>query len=456
MIGLWLTWTALANCDKPAQVSDLVRKSDAAIEAFVEQDYEKGRERIRAAEDTLACVDVPIGKSDAARLHLAFALSADHAGDAKGALAGMAAAHDLDGELLASVDLGDDYAMLVEAGMIQRPAALTAFSTSLAATVHVDGEIRAARHVGRPFVVQVFRADGGVVGASWVAAGEPVPEWVASPPVECEDQVPVDDLVAAVADAEASYANLDVEGFERSLQAIAVGLPCADGVVQQSQAAAIHRLEGIRQYVRNNPSQAIRAFQEAHALDPGYTPSQATVPDGSTLANLWERARTQPGSPWVSTEVPEDVLLIVDGLPSSARPAALPSIVQISSNSGWILWTRFVPPGGSLPDLEGFQEQAVAIERDLLPPARAVYQKAEAQRLRRNRRAGFAISSAVAMTGAATLYLVNTSVVAQYESGRKQYDVRPTLRRQANVSAVGGTVLLVGGVGLGVAAALVR
>ena len=443
---LWLSSLALAGpaCDKVATAEDLSTASNSAFNAMSAGDPQKSQAMLKSLNRMLTCTDAPVPAAQVAEIHRAHAALAQHAGDRRGAIAAAAAAMAAAPDVILTLP-GPEGAMLVtEAQSLALPAGVS-FGTPLATSVFVNGLPGAMRPVGQPMIVQAFAPGGAHIGSAWVSASAPLPEWVAFPPVDCDRAVPSQELVAEVWHAEAAYAKLDVQGFEDALYNVAVGIPCTAGTVELSQAAAVHRLEGLRQFTHDNASQAIRSFQSAQMLDPGYTPSEAMFPRGSSLTSLWQRAGSQSAVAWVAVELPPDLTLIVDGIRSRQRPAALPSIVQVTSPSGMVLWSQYVPPGGDLPELSRFLTTSIELEAELTPPALAVYQREGRRRKTRKRRDALWGVGGLLIGASGIAFAANTAAVYDYNQDNWSKARLDDFRRSANISATVSTGLFISG-----------
>jgi hypothetical protein len=126
----------------------------------------------------------------------------------------------------------------------------------------------------------------------------------------------------------------------------------------------------------------------------------------------------------------------------------LPSIVQLSAAGGKILWTRYVPPGGVLPDLEPFSARADRLEEEMLPPALRLYHEAGRERLASTRRGRLVVGGISLLTGSAALYIVNANTTIEYFDPETASTRLPQLKQTANLTATGSSLLLLGGTGL--------
>lgn len=448
---MWFAWltsaVATAACPTTIDLTAFRAETEKAWAAMRDGRREAGRAARLRLQGALRCVADPLTPADAAAFHRLRAIEAVFAGDERGARAAAWAAWRLaPGATRAAGEQIADFGPLVASD--PPPPVADAFGTSLAATVVVDGSERPVRIVGQPTIVQVFDTDGAPIDGAWVDGRDRLPDWVAFPRVACPEPVAVGTLLEQSDNAERAYAELDVTAFVTSLRAVAAGLPCITGAIATPQAAAIHRLEGLRLYTVGAEISALRSFQQAQALDPLFVPPETILRPESALARLWERAQTATPSPWIATPAPRNVELVVDGMGGRMRPASLPSIVQVSTPSGEVLWTRYVPAGAGLPDLTSLGREAAARAAAQVPPAERLYLDAAARRRRRNQRASLIIGSTLSLSTSALFYARNVQLVSEFNDPITRNDRRPELRRQANQAATLSSAFFIGSVGL--------
>lgn len=451
----WLLSAALAGpCPDGASMGSAeVREAlDTLWDQGLAGDDVAFRTGVAELEARIACLPAPLEPSDAARFHRNRALLAQRSGDDAGlarALASMRRAAPEE----AGAWLADSDALAAAAGALRVPATAE-FGTSLAVQVVVDGRPSNERPLGQPVVVQVFGADGALVDAAWLAARDPLPTWVSYPPVRCDEGAAVarpGALAAAGERAEAAFATLDVEGFQQALREVALGLPCSEAVLSPVEAAAIHRLEGVRLYTLGAERSALRSLQQARILDPlGEMHGQA-VSEGSPLAALWARSLTSAPPPWVPVDAPEGVDVRVDGVPSRLRPATVPSIVQLTAPSGQVLWTSYVPAMAPLPALD---EVAGLATDALLAPARQTYLDDEERRRRSLPKQVLLLSGTGLLVTSGLLWQGNRNTISDYVAPETAPERLEGLRQRANRTATASTVAgAAGALCLGVAVA---
>lgn len=442
---MWLLFTTAlaAPCGDDTSLDGLVSQLESSWERS-RDDQPAMREAILEAESMLACVSEPLTTSAAARFHRNRALASMANGDPQGAVAAARAARRLDPAGSAAwVEGSLVYRELIDdAGEAESP--VEELPTSLAARVYGDGEPRAARRTGEPVLVQVFSPEGGVVGSAWIDARQPMPEWLTYPPPTCEGTT-VDRLLGYVEEAKQAYAQLDVDGFEQALGAVAEELPCLQQVLSPSQAAAIHRLEGLRLATKGARLGVVRSFQQAQLLDGAYEPPQTFIREGSTLDTLWKRAGSLGSPLFVDIEAPADLVVRLDGVVSSRRPATLPSILQVVGADGGVELTRYVPPTAAAPDLARFESVAHLDPLQRLPPGLREYKLEERRKRSRQARQWLQRGGAALYFGSGILLAVNTAHVAEFDDPRLTPERAGKLQRAANRSATTSAALLVAG-----------
>jgi len=448
----WLSLALAGPCPEALAPSALREELE---ELWATADDRRFRTGMASVEAQLSCVEEPVAPLDAARLHRNRALLALSSGDHQGAaraLASMARAASASDTPEVASGWVDGHPGLAPLGGAAAPPAMVEFQTSLAATVLVDGVAANQRPVDQPVFVQAFGPDGGLVDAAWISAREPLPTWVAFPPTRCEPGEGSGDLVASSRRAEEAFARLDVEGFRAALEAVATGLPCAEAVVSPTEAAAIHRLEGVRLYTIGANDSALRSLQQARLLDPLGRVEGDAMAEGSPLARLWTQAGQAPPSPWVSIDAPDGLRVRVDGIPSRSRPLTVPSIVQLTTATGRVLWSSYVPAMAELPSLEVFAPEGSHVD---LAPARALYLDDEVRRKRTGQQRALVLAGSGLVLASGLLWQTNRNAVSDYYAPETSPEYLERHRVRANVAG-GGSVATgsVGAVLLGVAIAL--
>ncbi|MCA9570434.1 MAG: hypothetical protein KC656_21465, partial [Myxococcales bacterium] len=265
------------------------------------------------------------------------------------------------------------------------------------------------------------------------------------PEVDCEGQVSIDAVVARSHEATEAYRALDVDGFERALERVAVGLPCVDQLLTPEAAATIHRLEGIRLFTRGSRTGSVRSFQEARILDPAFVPDPELIPADSGLERNWRLAGEAASPPWFPMPEAEGLTTWVDGLRTGNRPATLPAILQVTGPSGAVVWTQYVPATAALPSLEGLRRaQQDPLELDLSPAMR-VYRDHQLEERGRASLRVFAYTGYGLLGVAAGALITNVVFHAAYDDLSTSPEKLPRLERSIDLSARVGNATFVGG-----------
>lgn len=245
-----------------------------------------------------------------------------------------------------------------------------------------------------------------VAGALWGDAA-----WAA-----CAAAVSPGELVARLDRAEALYAS-DVIGdgseegvarFLEAAEAVQGGVPCVDAVIPGPLAARVHQVSGLSAFARYELDAAAQAFAGARYAD-------ATVP--------FAAGYVQPGEPEHELYLREDISrpelvalptsaatrFLVNGRPSTVRPASWPAVLQELDGTGTVLRTligvgeldliatvTWPSPGAEIPEASG--PTTPATTAPITPPSRA-----PAQRRRAAPAALIGASAALAGAGAGWL-----------------------------------------------------
>lgn len=261
-------------------------------------------------------------------------------------------------------------------------------------------------------------------------------------------------MVDAASDAETAFASLDVEGFRAALSTAATALPCVDGVLSPSEAAAIHRLEGVRLYTLGAQDSALRSLQQARILAPlGQIEGEAIAP-GTPLARLWDQAERSTAPPWIPIDAPEGLRVRVDGIPTRARPATVPSVVQLTSPTGRVLWTSYVPAMATLPPLD-FLAGPTPETLDLAPARRLYLEDVDVRKVSA-RRQGLLLSGTALVLLSGLAWQSNRNAVSDYEAPETLPERLEPLRRRANGMASASVATGLAGSGLIGAALLIE
>ena len=145
------------------------------------------------------------------------------------------------------------------------------------------------------------------------------------------------------------FATLDEDSFFASTQQAEDALPCLDELFLPPNAAAYHRLQGLRAFFNGDDDDTVLAFRAALSIEPDYTISAKLAPEGGKLHRLWTNAQTGPNPFIGSFTAPAGKYAYVDGVETRTYAEDLPNIVQYGPGDGSILWTGYVPANQKPP-----------------------------------------------------------------------------------------------------------
>jgi len=411
LLSLLVSTAFAAPCAVAVDAATFDTQLEAASVAYVQQDAAHFTTAFEVVSASSECLSQGISPASASALHRVHAMWSVREKDERSARAALRAAARVDTHEIEGLDDADPLRELMQpAGATSTDAMVTPLGMSLL----IDGTAGNHRVRGEPAFVQVIGSAGPAQGG-WLDASSPTPDWVSLPPVHCAEPVGASTLVGFVDNGKLAHLALEVTAFTNALHDIAAALPCSEQRLGPTQAAAIHRLEGIRLYVKGADAQALRSFQAAALLDPSYAPDQV-FPPGSTLASLWIHATKLPAGKEVGVGLPDGLVLAVDGFRSTSRPAAVPAIVQLESPGGAVLWTRYVVQGVALPDLPEFVPTGRAMDAAHDPPAVVLYHQMGERRRLASLRSGLMGGAATAMVGSLYFFFANAESASQYRA----------------------------------------
>lgn len=153
---------------------------------------------------------------------------------------------------------------------------------------------------------------------------------------------------ASLGQAEAAWADLDVERFNAAMDAAAIALPCVDAPLSPAFAARYHTDRGLQLYAAGQPDAARAAFAAAQRADGSAQLSDRLLPEGHEGRALWSEARALPSRD-EPLPAPEAGRLWLDGAAATQRPAGHATLAQHLPPSGPPSFTAWLAPGEALP-----------------------------------------------------------------------------------------------------------
>lgn len=169
--------------------------------------------------------------------------------------------------------------------------------------------------------------------------------------VECAAPVSAASVAADLADARASFLELDVDRFHLALDRATLALPCADAIVSPGLAAELHALEGVRWFVAGDERNAITAFAAAKRARPDVVLIADLFPVAHSARTLWASADSAAivDGP---VPVPVDGATWFDGVETGRRPE-VPTVFQLVDGDGKVVTSAWLKPTDALPPYEG-------------------------------------------------------------------------------------------------------
>lgn len=141
------------------------------------------------------------------------------------------------------------------------------------------------------------------------------------------------------------FATLDEDSFDAAAQQAFDELPCLDEVLLSPNAAAFHRLMGLRAFFAGQDEAAVMSFRASLNIEPDYELSSKIAPKGGKLHRLWLESQDGP-SPYVGLfRTPGGMYAWVDGAEGALQAEDLPSIVQYGITEDSVSWTGYLQPG---------------------------------------------------------------------------------------------------------------
>ena len=152
-------------------------------------------------------------------------------------------------------------------------------------------------------------------------------------------------LAGTLNQAELAFSALDIEGFQSSMDQAVFWVPCLSDPVSTTDAAQFHRLQGLRQFVAGEETEAQASFRSARSAQPDYAFPASVVPQGHAILDIYEGAA--PGQREPAT-LPKDAELWIDGQQTQLWDPNSPVVMQLLAE-GTVLSTTYMLPGDALP-----------------------------------------------------------------------------------------------------------
>lgn len=254
----------------------------------------------------------------------------------------------------------------------------------------------------------------------------------------CLEPVTPSQLTDTLRLAEASFASMQLEEFERSFREAERSIPCLSDRLTADQAASWHRASALRWFVLQNLENTIAAYSSALEREPGFALPGTIAPDGHPLADAYETARQRGGLATFTLPEPADAYLLIDGVQSLQRPLHRPAILQfVADRDDELIWTRLIEPEDIVPGWTVADDQ-----------------KAIARKKRAKRRVVLAAATGGLLVTSGALYVGAVSTRSAFDNPDTPYERLGSLRDSTNALTVSSLITGLGAVGLGVTLAV--
>lgn len=184
-------------------------------------------------------------------------------------------------------------------------------------------------------------------------------------PDSCPAGTTTTDLTTAISDAEATFADLDIEAFKEATDRLRELLPCLEDPLTRHLSAEVHRFLGLRAFGDRDPDAALY-FAAARSIEPDHVFPVSLIPEGNPVRTSY-RAYDLAQGRTVTVPEPAGGSLQFDARTTQLRPAAWPTIFQRLDEQGAVVHTAYLMPSDPLPDYPVKQLRVVAIDDPSLP-----------------------------------------------------------------------------------------
>ena len=166
---------------------------------------------------------------------------------------------------------------------------------------------------------------------------------------ECMATSTAEQVESRLQAAEEAFSGADADAFVMALEEVALLVPCLGEPLPPSEAARMHRLEGIRTFIQGESEASQAALRAARVLEPSYRFPETLLAADHDLRLQYSAmdptdARTR--------RVPEPRVgnIAFDGAPTRARPSDRSTVVQLLDAQQRVFSTSYLGPDDPLPD----------------------------------------------------------------------------------------------------------
>jgi len=269
--------------------------------------------------------------------------------------------------------------------------------------------------------------------------------WAADLPApDCPSTVPVTTVTQTTGAATASFAGLDVAGFEGHADTLWQSLPCVDEPLGPLEVADIYAVRALDAFLDGQTERVEHSMASLRHAVPGYRLSTAIAPKGHPLRAAYDAAETSPLPPTDDLPVPSEARLLVDGQPVLSRPTDRAVLLQLLTAEGEVRFTSLLEADAPTPAYEAISDDYRA----------AYLSEAKVIRVRQRRPIELVVASSVALGGAAAMYGLSRGARAEFLDPTTPTPDLAGLRARTNSLQTASLLTGLAGAGLGVAAAV--
>ena len=157
------------------------------------------------------------------------------------------------------------------------------------------------------------------------------------------------ELHQAIESAQVAYVQLDADGFQAASGRASAALDCVDQALSPPDAAAYHRLQGLRAYLNDDRASVVKHFQSARAAEPDYLFSEELAPPNHPVRSDYELAGDLRADGSRTAPPPATGQLVVDGKTTTEIPTQRPYIFQWIGEGGAPKLTAHLSAGIGTP-----------------------------------------------------------------------------------------------------------
>ncbi len=160
---------------------------------------------------------------------------------------------------------------------------------------------------------------------------------------DCGEPTSSSDLTSVLVRAEASYSDLDVDGFNATMAEAHALVPCLKDGVTRHLAAELHRFEGLKGFLDGNPGQSTIAFAAARSIEPDYDFPETLVPAGNPVRDDYAAVDPTTGKV-IELGEKEAGWIQIDGRQGLERSASFPAFIQLFDDGGSVEASAYLGP----------------------------------------------------------------------------------------------------------------